>query len=161
MVPRTFLFIFLAGSCRLGSNNFRNTSYKEKKRPVRPVFPDYLSVSYDYGLGKYELGQLNYFSTTTLQRRNNFQTQLYESYSWLISYLQKGCYDFKLNCDSETETICKSIQINTRQYLRKMIQSWESKKLLLVTGSFGEVKLFGGLFRTLLNVSDAAFSKNS
>ena len=29
MVPRTFLFIFHAGSCRLGSNNFRNSSYKE------------------------------------------------------------------------------------------------------------------------------------
>ena len=30
MVPRTFLFIFLAGSCRLGSNNFRNSSKKKK-----------------------------------------------------------------------------------------------------------------------------------
>ena len=30
MVPRTFLFIFDAGSRRLGSNNFRNSSYKEK-----------------------------------------------------------------------------------------------------------------------------------
>ena len=30
MVPRTFLFIFHAGLCRLGSNNFRNSSYKEK-----------------------------------------------------------------------------------------------------------------------------------
>ena len=30
MVPRTFLFIFHAGSCRLGSKNFRNSSYKEK-----------------------------------------------------------------------------------------------------------------------------------
>ena len=29
----------------LGSNNFRNSSYKEKM--VRPVFPDYLSVFYD------------------------------------------------------------------------------------------------------------------
>ena len=38
MVPRTCLFIFDAGSRRLGSNNFRNSSYKEK-RPVRPVFP--------------------------------------------------------------------------------------------------------------------------
>ena len=63
MVPRTFLFIFHAGSRRLGSNNFRNSSYKEK-RPVRPVFPDYLSVSYDYvitnkisseSLNRYEL----------------------------------------------------------------------------------------------------------
>ena len=30
MVPRTFLFIFHAGSRRLGSNNFRDPSYKEK-----------------------------------------------------------------------------------------------------------------------------------
>ena len=30
MVPHTFLFIFHAGSRRLGSNNFRNSSYKEK-----------------------------------------------------------------------------------------------------------------------------------
>ena len=30
MVPRTFLFTFHAGSRRLGSNNFRNSSYKEK-----------------------------------------------------------------------------------------------------------------------------------
>ena len=47
MVPRTFLFIFHAGSRRMGSNNFWNSSYKEN-RPVRPVFLDYLSVSYDY-----------------------------------------------------------------------------------------------------------------
>ena len=30
MVPRTFLFIFHAGSRRLGSNNFRNSSYEEE-----------------------------------------------------------------------------------------------------------------------------------
>ena len=30
MVPRTFLFIFHAGSRRLGSNSFRNSSYVEK-----------------------------------------------------------------------------------------------------------------------------------
>ena len=48
MVPRTFLFIFHAGLRRLSSKNFRNSSCKEK-RPVRPVFPDYLSVSYHYG----------------------------------------------------------------------------------------------------------------
>ena len=40
MIPRTLLFIFHAGSCRLGSNNFQL---------VRPVFSDYLSISYDYG----------------------------------------------------------------------------------------------------------------
>ena len=47
MVPRTFLFMFHAGSRRMGSHNFRNSSYK-KPRPVWSVFPDYLSVSYDY-----------------------------------------------------------------------------------------------------------------
>ena len=30
MAPRTFLLIFHAGSRRMGSNNFRNSSYKEK-----------------------------------------------------------------------------------------------------------------------------------
>ena len=30
MIPRTFLFTFHAGSHRLGSNNFRKLSYKEK-----------------------------------------------------------------------------------------------------------------------------------
>ena len=30
MVPRSFLFILHAGSCRLGTNNFWNSSYKEK-----------------------------------------------------------------------------------------------------------------------------------
>ena len=30
VVPRSFLFIFHAGSRGLGSNNFRNSSYKEK-----------------------------------------------------------------------------------------------------------------------------------
>ena len=30
MIPHTFLFIFHTGSHRLGSNNFRNSSYKEK-----------------------------------------------------------------------------------------------------------------------------------
>ena len=47
VVSRSFLFIFHAGSHGLGFNNFRNSSYKEKTA-VRPVFPDYLSVSYDY-----------------------------------------------------------------------------------------------------------------
>ena len=52
VVSRSFLFVFHAGSRGLGSNNFRNSSYK-KPRPVRPVFPDYLSVSYDYGFSIY------------------------------------------------------------------------------------------------------------
>ena len=49
VVSRSFLFIFNAGPRGLGSNNFRNSSYKEK-RLFRPMFPDYLSVSYDYGV---------------------------------------------------------------------------------------------------------------
>ena len=48
MVPQTFLFIFHAGSRRLDSNNFR-TQVIQKKQPARPVFPEYLFVSYDYG----------------------------------------------------------------------------------------------------------------
>ena len=47
MVPHPFLFIFHAAWGRLGANNFRISSLK-KKRPVRPVFPNYLSVSSDY-----------------------------------------------------------------------------------------------------------------
>ena len=46
MVPRTYLFIFDAGSRRLGSNNFRNSSYKEKTAGSARV--SRLSVSYDY-----------------------------------------------------------------------------------------------------------------
>ena len=38
MVPRTFLFIFHAGSCRLGSNNVRNSSYKAKMAGSTSVF---------------------------------------------------------------------------------------------------------------------------
>ena len=47
MVPGTCLFIFGAGSRRLGLIIF-GTQVIKKKRPVRPVFPDYVSVSYDY-----------------------------------------------------------------------------------------------------------------
>ena len=49
VVSRSFLFIFHAGLRGLGSNNFR-TQVVKKKWPALPVFPDYLSVSYDYGL---------------------------------------------------------------------------------------------------------------
>ena len=49
MVPQTFLFIFHAGWRRLGSNNFRNSSYKEKMAGSA-MFPDYFSVSYEYSL---------------------------------------------------------------------------------------------------------------
>ena len=52
VVPRSFLLVFHAGLRGLGSNNSRNSIYK-KKWPVRPVFPDYLSVSYDYAKSKY------------------------------------------------------------------------------------------------------------
>ena len=61
MVPRTFLFIFHAGSRRLGSNNFRNSSYKEKTgfgSCFQTIFPflmtmmkakrQFTSYSYDY-----------------------------------------------------------------------------------------------------------------
>ena len=48
MVPCTFLFIFHAGSRRLGSNNFWNSSDKEKTAGSASV-PGYLSISYDYG----------------------------------------------------------------------------------------------------------------
>ena len=37
MVPRTFLFIFHAGSRRLGSNSFRNSRYREKTVGSAPV----------------------------------------------------------------------------------------------------------------------------
>ena len=51
MVPHTFLFIFHAGLRRLGSNSFRNSSYKEKTTAsVR--FSRLSSVSYDYVLIK-------------------------------------------------------------------------------------------------------------
>ena len=46
VVCRSFLFIFHAGSRRLGSNNFRNSSYKEKTAGSARV--SRLSVSYDY-----------------------------------------------------------------------------------------------------------------
>ena len=50
MVPCTFLFILHAGSRRLGwVLIIFGTQVIKKKQPVRPVFPDYLSVSYDYG----------------------------------------------------------------------------------------------------------------
>ena len=39
--------MFHAGSRGLGSKNFRNSSYKKTHR-IQAMFPDYLSVSYDY-----------------------------------------------------------------------------------------------------------------
>ena len=54
MVPRTFLFIFHAGWRRLGSNNFWNSSYKDKTAGSACVSGRvsfvYLSVSYDYDM---------------------------------------------------------------------------------------------------------------
>ena len=35
MIPHTFLFTFHGGSCRLGSKNFRNSSYEETVGSVR------------------------------------------------------------------------------------------------------------------------------
>ena len=51
VVFRSFLFVFHAGSRGLGSNNSRNSSYKEKTTGSA-VFLDCLSVSYDYGIVK-------------------------------------------------------------------------------------------------------------
>ena len=47
VVSCSFLFIFHAGPRGLGSNNFRNSSYKEKAAGSARV--SRLSVSYDYG----------------------------------------------------------------------------------------------------------------
>ena len=44
MVLHTFLFIFHAGSRRLGSNNFRNSSYKEKMAGFQTIFPFLMSM---------------------------------------------------------------------------------------------------------------------
>ena len=49
MVPRTYLFIFNAGSRRLGSNNFRNSSYKEKTAGSASVSRLSFCFFYDYG----------------------------------------------------------------------------------------------------------------
>ena len=49
VVSRSSLFIFHAGSRGLGSNNFRNSSYKEKTAGSARVSRHYLSASYDYG----------------------------------------------------------------------------------------------------------------
>ena len=38
------------------------TQVIKKKRPVRPVFPDYLSVSYDYGIPKCSLPKYDFSS---------------------------------------------------------------------------------------------------
>ena len=46
MAPRTFLFIFHAGSRRLGSNKLRNASCKEKMAGSARVFR--LSFPYDF-----------------------------------------------------------------------------------------------------------------
>ena len=49
MIPPTALLIHHAGSRRLVLIIFGIQVIK-KTRQVRPVFPDYLSVSYDYGV---------------------------------------------------------------------------------------------------------------
>ena len=67
MVPRTCLFIFHVGSRRLGSNNFRKSSYKGI-RSVWPVFSHYLSVCYDYII------------TKKLKLRSSFSQELLKDY---------------------------------------------------------------------------------
>ena len=47
MVPRTCLYLMQARVDWVLI--FFGTQVIEKKWPIRPVFPDYLSVSYDYG----------------------------------------------------------------------------------------------------------------
>ena len=47
MVPRTCLYLIQARVDWVLI--FFGTQVIEKKWPIRPVFPDYLSVSYDYG----------------------------------------------------------------------------------------------------------------
>ena len=47
VVPHRFLFVFHAGSRGLGLV-ILGTQVIKKKRPLWPVFPNYLSVSYDY-----------------------------------------------------------------------------------------------------------------
>ena len=55
MVPRTFLFIFHAGSRRLGSNNFWNSSYIEKTAGLARFSRHFhLSVSFDYGSATFQ-----------------------------------------------------------------------------------------------------------
>ena len=56
MILRTFLFIFHAGSRRLGSNSFRNSSYKEKTAGSARVSRR-SSVSYDYAQSETQLTQ--------------------------------------------------------------------------------------------------------
>ena len=83
MVPRTFFFIFHAGSRRLGSNNFRNSSYKEKTgfgSCFQTIFPflmtmmkakrQFTSYSYDY-VGRHVLQLLAEQSiTATFSKKN-------------------------------------------------------------------------------------------
>ena len=47
-LPALFCLCFMQARVNWVLRIFR-TQVTKKKRPVRPVFPDYLSVSYDYG----------------------------------------------------------------------------------------------------------------
>ena len=58
VVPHTFLFIFCAGSHRLGSNKYR-TKVLKKQRLVQPMFPDSLFISYDYTSAQHRSFLLN------------------------------------------------------------------------------------------------------
>ena len=44
------------------------TQVIKKKRPVRPVFPDYLSVSYDYALIVFSSLRLNFSSLYVMKK---------------------------------------------------------------------------------------------
>ena len=50
-VPCTFCLYFM--QARVDWVLISGTQVTKKKPPVRPVFPDYLSVSYDYGKNNY------------------------------------------------------------------------------------------------------------
>ena len=67
MAPHSFLFIFHAASRGMGSNNFRDSSYKEKTAGLVHV-SRHLYVSYDYGLN---LGALSIVLKNQQQLKNS------------------------------------------------------------------------------------------
>ena len=56
------------------------TQVIKKKRPVRPVFPDYLSVSYDYALIVFSSLRLN-FSSLCYEKNHYFEKLKGQLYS--------------------------------------------------------------------------------
>lgn len=83
------------------------------------------------------------------QFSNNFLSQ--QLYNTIVNLKQNFANpkDLELDWDCESNTRCKSIKINTRQYFGEIIFSWEMKKLLLATGFRRAVTLFRDIFRTL------------